>query len=253
MSGLPERERVLDLLSARAFEGLNPLEHLELEELLKSESPHAIDALDLAAAELELAHVTQLGLEAPPAELMHRLRILPSLLPDPLAARVRNATVRVPLLAIGGWIAAAALVLIWLLFLAPRHTPDLRTQYEELKASEQALFIPFAPEATSPERSGDIVWDNAQQAGYMRLVGLARNDPSVSQYQLWIFDTEQSEETPIDGGVFDVRAEETIVPIDAKLRVQKPFLFAITVEKPGGVPRSKREQIVQLAHVPKGP
>ena len=41
----------------------------------------------------------------------------------------------------------------------------------------------------------------------------------------------------IKGGVFDMPAGdgEAIVPIDAKIRVDEPVLFAITVERPGGV------------------
>jgi hypothetical protein len=50
--------------------------------------------------------------------------------------------------------------------------------------------------------------------------------------------------------VFDVTSGgEVIVPIHAKLKVTKPTLFAVTVEKPGGVVVSKRERIVVLAKV----
>lgn len=62
-------------------------------------------------------------------------------------------------------------------------------------------------------------WSNARQSGYMRFTGLAANDPSESQYQLWIFDGERDDRYPIDGGVFDVPASgEVVVPIAAKLR-----------------------------------
>jgi hypothetical protein len=40
---------------------------------------------------------------------------------------------------------------------------------------------------------------------------------------------------------------EVIVPIDAKVAVGEACLFAITVEKPGGVVVSERERIVLLA------
>lgn len=275
MSVAAQRERALDLLATRALEGLDPLETLELEGLLDATTDLDDDALDLAAAELELAHLARVGLERPPAEVMQRLRLLPSLLPPqrphalvgaqastghtlrlaapPAAGTAPSMRTYGSWLSLGGWIAAAALILIWLLFLAPRHEADVRSQYEEVRARADALFVSFDAQPEQPDRSGDLVWDNQRQEGYMRLVGLAVNDPAVSQYQLWIFDAEQSEETPIDGGVFDVTDAETIVPIDAKLRVQKPLLFAITVEKPGGVPRSKREEIVYIAQVPKQP
>ena len=85
----------------------------------------------------------------------------------------------------------------------------------------------------------------------MRFHGLAANDPTKSQYQLSIFDPSQSAKTPIDGGVFDIDPStgDVIVPINAKLRVTGPTLFAVTVEKPGGVVVSKREHIVMVAAV----
>jgi hypothetical protein len=96
--------------------------------------------------------------------------------------------------------------------------------------------------------SGDVVWSAAQQKGFMRFVGLAVNDPQQLQYQLWIFDKNRDQAFPVDGGVFDVTPSgEVIVPISAKLPVGEPVLFAVTVEKPGGVVVSKRERIVVTA------
>jgi anti-sigma-K factor RskA len=97
--------------------------------------------------------------------------------------------------------------------------------------------------------TGDVVWDPVTQKGYMRFVGLPANDAKQNQYQLWIFDAERDERYPVDGGVFDVPAgrTEVVVPIDARLGVAKPALFAVTVEKPGGVVVSSRERIVVLA------
>lgn len=98
--------------------------------------------------------------------------------------------------------------------------------------------------------SGDVVWSDAKQQGYMRFRGLPVNDKSKESYQLWIFDKTQDKATPIDGGVFDVNSDgEVIVPIDAKLTASEPALFAITIEKPGGVVVSKREKIAALATV----
>ena len=96
--------------------------------------------------------------------------------------------------------------------------------------------------------SGDIVWSDAKQSGYMRLTGLPVNDPNKETYQLWIFDETQDEKTPIDGGTFDVNSSgEVVIPVDAKLRAKNTKMYAITVEKPGGVVVSKRERIVALA------
>jgi hypothetical protein len=96
--------------------------------------------------------------------------------------------------------------------------------------------------------SGDVVWSASKQQGFMRFAGLAANDPAKLQYQLWIFDKNRDQAFPVDGGVFDVTPNgEVIVPITAKLHVDEPVLFAVTVEKPGGVVVSKRERIVVTA------
>jgi hypothetical protein len=42
---------------------------------------------------------------------------------------------------------------------------------------------------------------------------------------------------------------EVIIPINAKLKARKPAMFAVTVEKPGGVVVSDRKNIVALAKV----
>ncbi|HRH44728.1 MAG TPA: hypothetical protein PKY82_24030, partial [Pyrinomonadaceae bacterium] len=67
---------------------------------------------------------------------------------------------------------------------------------------------------------------------------------------LWIFDETQSEKTPIDGGVFDIKENgEVLIPIKANLKFKNPKLFAITREKPGGVMVSDRQRIAAIAKV----
>jgi anti-sigma-K factor RskA len=77
------------------------------------------------------------------------------------------------------------------------------------------------------------------------------NDPTVEQYQLWIIDPTRDDE-PIDGGVFDIASTgEVIVPVQAKLLVNQPTAFAVTIEKPGGVVVSTQERFPLLATVQK--
>jgi anti-sigma-K factor RskA len=98
-------------------------------------------------------------------------------------------------------------------------------------------------------RFGDVVWSSRRQEGFMRISGLSKNDPTREQYQLWIFDPAR-DANPIDGGVFDVSSDgEVIVPIQAKLAVGDPTLFAITIEKPGGVVVSDKSRLPLLAKV----
>jgi anti-sigma-K factor RskA len=118
---------------------------------------------------------------------------------------------------------------------------------ELLASTSDATPLPWvAKEAAGA--SGDIVWSASAQRGYMRFVGLPPNDPTKTQYQLWIFDRQRDQAFPIDGGVFDVTSTgEVIVPITAKLHVDDATLFAVTIERPGGVVVSRRERIAVVA------
>ena len=127
---------------------------------------------------------------------------------------------------------------------------------ERLLAAEGSARAEWTPtkDPLGKAATGEVVWNKAQQKGTMRFKGLAKNDPTRAQYQLWIFDKTRDEKYPVDGGVFDVDSEtgDVIVPIRATLAVNAPVLFAVTLEKPGGVVVSKRERIVVTAKMPAG-
>jgi anti-sigma-K factor RskA len=109
---------------------------------------------------------------------------------------------------------------------------------------ECGVEVPGADKVT-----GRVVWNNERQEGYLEFTGLPLNDAKQAQYQLWIIDPRFEE--PIDGGVFDSQAGEFIVPITPKIRVHAANLFAVTVEEPGGVVKSKQCRRVVFAQ-PKG-
>ena len=96
--------------------------------------------------------------------------------------------------------------------------------------------------------SGEVIWNDEKQEGYMSLENLAVNDPTINQYQLWIVDPER-DELPVDGGVFDITQKDgkSIIPIRNALVINKPVAFVITLEQPGGVVTSKQEVVVALA------
>ncbi|RMG03154.1 MAG: anti-sigma factor, partial [Acidobacteria bacterium] len=74
------------------------------------------------------------------------------------------------------------------------------------------------------------------------------NDPSKETYQLWIVD--ESQKYPIDGGLFNVNTQgEIILPIDTRLKVEKPKMFAVTAEKPGGVVVSDLKRVMAVAKI----
>jgi anti-sigma-K factor RskA len=221
------------------------------------------EELELAAAVLDL-HLaphndTPLheGLEANVLGAMARARDADAQPPAPPTnlAAARAGRERAPAGggARAGWYAAAAsfalaLVLGVQLLRAPGDAPNTVTAelapepaqaYAALASREEGDIFRWdwqPPSAPGFEQvRGDVVWDNATQTGYMRLVNMPVNDPSSSQYQLWIVDPTRDEH-PVDGGVFDIDARgEVIVPIDGKLAINAPAAFAITEEQPGGV------------------
>jgi anti-sigma-K factor RskA len=153
------------------------------------------------------------------------------------------------------WLAVAASLLVaaqlWLSNTSTQSPTAAESRLALLNDSQQVLRVdwsagktPFANAVT-----GDVVWNNESQQGFMRFVGMPPNDPTKEQYQLWIIDPDRDAE-PIDGGVFDIASTgEVVVPIQAKLRVLKPAAFAITIEQPGGVVVSTQERLPLLAQV----
>ncbi len=173
-------------------------------------------------------------------------------------------------------VAAASLLIASAAILLPRSAPVIQQQPLDLEAQRLALidqtpeddliqwdWISTDDQAVVGEVIGDVVWSDTLNKGYMRISGLAVNDPSLEQYQLWIFDATRPTgdlpqfgeglltQRPIDGGVFDINsASEIIIEIDSKLAVNQAAAFAITVEPPGGVVVSDRSRVPLLALAP---
>jgi hypothetical protein len=263
------KNRRSELLADRALDGLSELEARELTQL----GGTGDDSYDQAASALALAELARTGNGEPlPEALAGRVlsdarargaaRSAPA--EGRAAARARSRWSRAPAL---GWMAAAAAAVIavfgW------TRSPGVVEKVQVVEITAPAPRVPTAGErraelmAQAPDArtigwsttkdpaangaNGDVVWSESRQQGYMRIRGLAANDPKTAQYQLWIFDGRRDQAHPVDGGVFDVVDGEVVVPIRAAIRVFEPKLFAVTVEKPGGVVVSKRERIVLTA------
>lgn len=130
-------------------------------------------------------------------------------------------------------------------------TTPVWTRESLIANATDLIQVPWTDGKTPLEQKvvGDIVWSNKLQRGFMRFVGMPVNDPTIEQYQLWIIDPSRDDE-PIDGGVFDISTTgETIVSIQAKLQVNRPAAFAVTIEKPGGVVVSTQERLPLIATV----
>jgi hypothetical protein len=276
--------RLDDLLIERALHGLDDDLAAELRALGGEED----ESFDLAAAAVELAHAgLRDGQESLPAALAEKILASAPIaagapaepdgatgakviaLPPPRRAAswvAWAAAAACAALAVGAWGWAVSRPPTVVRVEAPPSPPppasaaphpktaadrrlQLLAEFKDAKKVEWSTTKDPAARAAT----GDVVWSASAQQGYMRFVGLDPNDATKMQYQLWIFDKDRDTKYPVDGGVFDVPSTgEVVVPVTAKLHVDAPTLFAVTVERPGGVVVSKRERIVVTAAVSPG-
>lgn len=264
------RHEVETLLALRAVGDLDATEETRLEAMLARHPDLDDDGFERAAAALTLALVPAApeippSLEARLASAAEQWAAAPQEAPAGTTAfRARQPERGTRTASLTGWLAAAAALVVAALAWWPLGTPDVEiseTGAALVPAAEELRrqLLASAPDAvtiawsrtedpSSVSASGDVVWSPQQQRGFMRFAGLAVNDASEFQYQLWIFDAGRDERYPVDGGVFDVTdSGEIVVEIDPKLPVGQAALFAITVEQPGGVVVSSRERIALLA------
>lgn len=215
-----------------------------------------------AAAELTAVLLAERGIDAMPAALAARVvadgeRIVaaqaavPAHPARPAARGDRVLPLRARLVAQSGWALAAAATALLVVQSVRRGAAPVEPTVATLQASGSVLRLPLASttDAAAAGAGGEVLWSTSRQEGVLRLHGLMANLPAQWQYQLWIFDAERDERYPVDGGVFDMPAgaAEIDVPVHARLRVGRPVLFAITVERAGGVVVSKRERVVLVA------
>ncbi len=248
-------ERLLELLADQALQGLDDAQQAELTTLLENTEDQSLEnELDLAIAAAYQVYEHRAGVihEPMPAALSHQLiteGYLRTSSKDGQATEDDG-----PVAVIGpsrpplshpalGWLTAAAVLafstMAWFANSSLRNdVGDFASDRNSLiQTAQDTVTTAWAPsdDPIYGKVTGDIVWSDSEQRGYMRLIGLPINDPSVEQYQLWIVDPDVDSH-PVDGGVFNVDAQgEAIIPIDAKLPVDHPTVFAITLEKPGGV------------------
>lgn len=254
----PMLDRLIEQVTEDPGGGLTGLDAASLDALAKDAGAASGDAfaeeLELAAAAAMLTTLPALNNEAMPAGLRDKVlaqsqqHVRPSGSVTDLASRRAAEPAAAP--ARSGWFGglgwAAAAAMFIALIVQPRPetasreapVPVANEVRDALTNQPGTITVPWAASEFDAYAgvTGDVVWNNAEQRGYLRLVGMPSNDPSVRQYQLWIVDPDRDAE-PVDGGVFDVLSAdaEVLIPIDAKLPVLSPAAFAITAEQPGGV------------------
>lgn len=257
----PETNRWEEIQVTRLLFGLTEEEKTEYDRLASRIPVEELEQLDKIVASLDVIWA-DMQTEPLPEHLRHAIRIRASqeLAAKPVVSLANPSTY--PARALRGnrylpwFVSALCLMLAVFTWLENRPMekgrPDVaQLRAEFLTANQGLVQAKWSPGPTPSEgATGDIVWSASQQQGFMRFRGLPVNTPSQEQYQLWIFARNQSDMTPIDGGVFDITStEEVVIPINAKLYVQDAYMFAVTIEKPGGVVVSSRERLPLLAKV----
>ena len=243
-------EHTFELALERETAGLDTAAQTELDRLVPEDE---LEELERVMASI---HLAELSVEEPPTEVMNRLHRTAR---DQVLIPVQP-TRRESVGVIATWLMAAAAALMGILYLqkpgpdGPSAVAALELRDRLVAEAGDLLTIDWTPnEDLLPAGvSGRVDWSQERQEGYMTFQGLEPNDPSVEQFQLWVFDQTRHrwDEHPVDGGVFDVTDEgEFVVPIDARVPVDQAVLFAITVEEPGGVVVSQREKLILTAGV----
>lgn len=242
MSGLDTSlSRLGELLADRACgEVLSSDELVELTDLRSRHPEVDIDSYERAASAVHLCL-----LRGPLRELPKRVRARLIRLAVELGFGLPRRSSRLRLVVASlGWAAAAVLLLV------PRPVAPAADGLAELTAAADLELFDWSStdDPAGQGVTGQVAWSASLHSGFMRFEGLPENDPTVEQYQLWVFDAERPAEHPVDGGVFDAVGGSLLVPIDTKLQVDEPTLFAITLERPGGVVVSSRERLLLVAN-----
>ena len=240
-------DALVDLLIKEATEGLTPAEAAELANLSRP-----LSSAERASLESTVAAIALAGgdfQEKMPAAL--RDRIVNAAVPSGRRRSWNRSNT-------GWWAAAACLILAvagWWPRLFEKEPMDPAQQRAELMSSGRALEASWinGPAMGGQPVIGDVVFDPVSQRGVLRFRGIPANDPRRAQYQLWIADAGRGQPEPVDGGVFDItESGDVIIPFQAKLPVDKPAAFVVTLEQPGGVVVSKQEHVMALAKVGAG-
>lgn len=274
-----QNERLVDLLIQRSTFGVSDSEQQELDQLAaSSDNPLETERFEAAAAAFDLSFST---VEEMPHVLRDRVLIsageflkeqqLLELVKDSEPTEIltvhRKSAVQDPdsVNSGFGWrgMASVLVTAASLLLVVSGYNPFARPGDVELTASQQMetflensptdlVMIDWTP-IQSPLAGGKVIWSDSAQEGYMVFTGMTVNDPTIRQYQLWIFDNDVNQKAPTDGGVFDIQKlaieglNHIVVPIKTSVPVGRAVQFAVTQEIPGGVDISKRAIIPVLA------
>ena len=310
----PRHTRLDDLLIELALTGLSAADQQELDLLAASLGRATDEAFEPVAAAFDLAFASEHPQAAMPADLHERLllkgqawarsqsdatgatnaegfdRSIPGVLrlveTKPGDAHelgririMRRAWQSAP--AWGGWLAAAACLLIAVSLYNDRRQPSAvftaqRDSHREssslaslVERSPLALLNQFTRSARDsisvrvapikagpvPESAAEVLWSPSQCTGFLKVSGLPANNTSQSRYQIWVVDATRTDAFPVDAGLFDIPHSGGcyVVPINARLPIGQPRAFAVTLESPMGAVVSKPDRVILTGEMSVGP
>lgn len=242
----PRLARLQELLGIEATQGLSSAEADELDTLLGLFPEEDPDGFELAAAAVHLA--LSAPLEPMPSHLVEKLHLTAAALVPTRPVSPKSAGTRPAWLTWVGWAVAASLLAVLVYTYWPKHERTVAEKREQLL--KDATAKPESFEGAEKAVTGNVVWSDAKQEGYLEVKGLAPNDPAKEQYQLWIVDgsrTDPDHKQPVSGGVFNVNADGTAtISVHAAVVVKDAKVFAVTKETAGGVIVSKGPMLLVM-------
>jgi anti-sigma-K factor RskA len=104
-----------------------------------------------------------------------------------------------------------------------------------------SMLVSQYPEAKNA--TGVVIWNPEKQEGKLTFEQLPPQDPD-KDYQIWVVDPKYK--NPVNGGVFGVGKSGTISTVSFKpdAPVSNAKLFAISLEKKGGVPKAEGPMVL---------
>ena len=131
---------------------------------------------------------------------------------------------------------------------SPTQIDPVYAKGQFLKTATNFTTTAFKGDGEFTDMSGEVIWSDEMQEGYMTLTNLPANDPTKKQYQLWIVDRSRDDK-PVNGGVFNIPAGQStaVIAVRNSLFVRDCEEWLITLEQPGGVVVSNRDVLVALA------
>ena len=270
---LPPPEELHELLADRALFGLDEQSAVRLDQLLEEYPWVREDYLDDAVAVMAVAfEESQAESEPLPQGLAERIgthiESTPASKAPSVASRIPSSAGQQPNSPAGvfgwaGWLAAAAMFVVSVMLWRPVEQPvsNAAQLMSWGAAHPDAVRWDWAPGLANPAEgvTGYATFSPEAQEGFIMIKGLDPNDPQIEQYQLWIWDKDREPDPdnpqpladnvhPVDGGVFNVNDRgEVVIPMKIPLRIGKPYLFAVTVERPGGVVKSDKSSVPIIA------